>query len=118
AARPLSASGMAKLAQESGQTLIVLRVTEAGTFAFIQFSDKSCETVEVPGFTVQRLGELMARFEGEQAEDGWMVAYYDSLRARAQRDPQWQEIHDRWLITLDATLGVVERELLAPIRTK
>jgi CHAT domain-containing protein/tetratricopeptide (TPR) repeat protein len=96
AAQPLTREEILQLAQEAQTTLLSLRVTEEGSYAFLVYPDGSREVVVIPDFTLARLEEL--------AVAGWAVDYYTD--------------REGWLQQMEARLSALYRELLSPVHQR
>jgi CHAT domain-containing protein/tetratricopeptide (TPR) repeat protein len=96
AAQPLTHEQIVQLAQEAQTTILSLRVTEEGSYAFLVYPDGSREAVVIPDFTLERLWEL--------AVAGWAVNYYTD--------------REGWLQQMEARLSVLYRELLSPVHQR
>jgi CHAT domain-containing protein/exonuclease VII small subunit len=96
ATQPLTREQIVQLAQEAQTTLLSLRVTEEGSYAFLVYPDGSSEAVVIPDFTLERLVEL--------AVAGWAVDYYTD--------------RDGWRQRMEARLNALYRELLSPVHRR
>jgi CHAT domain-containing protein/tetratricopeptide (TPR) repeat protein len=96
AAQPLTHEQIVQLAQEAQTTLLSLRVTEEGSYAFLVYPDGSREVVVIPDFTLERLLEL--------AVAGWAQDYYTD--------------REGWLQQMEARLSALYRELLSPVHQR
>jgi tetratricopeptide (TPR) repeat protein len=96
ATQPLTREQIVQLAQEAQTTLLSLRVTEEGSYAFLVYPDGSSEAVTIPDFTLERLVEL--------AVAGWAVDYYTD--------------RDGWRQRMEARLNALYRELLSPVHQR
>jgi tetratricopeptide (TPR) repeat protein/CHAT domain-containing protein len=96
AAQPLTHEQIVQLAQEAQTTLLSLRVTEEGSYAFLVYPDGSREVVVIPDFTLKRLLEL--------AVAGWAQDYYTD--------------REGWLQQMEARLSALYRELLSPVHQR
>jgi CHAT domain-containing protein len=119
-ARPLNLAEIKSLAQDAQATLMLFRVTEAGSFIFLVFPDGATDVVQEPEFTTAALNEMLVKFDGGKAVDGWMVRYY-GYQAAAYQAQQTKKEEDEeaanqawqaWLKTMDDTLGAVYQRLL------
>lgn len=100
-AKPLTIEEIFTLSQEASAALVLFRVTEAGTFVFLVFPDRTFEVVAVGDFTTDTLNQLLLQIEGEQVVGGWVWHYYNA--------------RDRWFEVLDETLGLLYQRLLKPV---
>jgi CHAT domain-containing protein len=118
-AQPLTVDEIVALARDANATLVLFRVTEAGSFVFLVFPDGQTDVVEVPDFTTEALNELLVKFEDEEASDGWVVRYYEYQAALAEGNPA-EALHARqsWLEKMDETLGTLYRRLLKPVHER
>lgn len=92
AAHTLSYQEILQLAKDEELTILILRVTEGGTYAFLIYPNATMEAIEVPDFTLERMRALVV--------SGWfMKHYYD---------------RERYIIE-DSILSDIYRELLSPI---
>jgi len=96
AAQPLTHEQIVQLAQEAQTTILSLRVTEEGSYAFLVYPDGSREAVVIPDFTLERLWEL--------AVAGWAQDYYTD--------------REGWLQQMEARLSALYRELLSPVHQR
>jgi CHAT domain-containing protein len=96
AAQPLTHEQIVQLAQEAQTTILSLRVTEEGSYAFLVYPDGSREVVVIPDFTLKRLWEL--------AVAGWAQDYYTD--------------REGWLQQMEARLSALYRELLSPVHQR
>jgi tetratricopeptide (TPR) repeat protein len=96
AAQPLTREEILQLAQEAQTTILSLRVTEEGSYAFLVYPDGSREVVVIPDFTLERLWEL--------AVAGWAQDYYTD--------------REGWLQQMEARLSALYRELLSPVHQR
>jgi CHAT domain-containing protein/tetratricopeptide (TPR) repeat protein len=96
AAQPLTREEILQLAQEAQTTILSLRVTEEGSYAFLVYPDGSSEVVVIPDFTLERLWEL--------AVAGWAQDYYTD--------------REGWLQQMEARLSALYRELLSPVHQR
>jgi len=96
ATQPLTREQIVQLVQEAQTTLLSLRVTEEGSYAFLVYPDGSSEAVTIPDFTLERMEEL--------AVAGWAVDYYTD--------------RDGWRQRMEARLDALYRELLSPIHQR
>jgi CHAT domain-containing protein/tetratricopeptide (TPR) repeat protein len=96
AAQPLTHEQIVQLAQEAQTTILSLRVTEEGSYAFLVYPDGSREVVVIPDFTLERLWEL--------AVAGWAQDYYTD--------------REGWLQQMEARLSALYRELLSPVHQR
>jgi len=96
AAKPLTREEILQLAQEAQTTILSLRVTEEGSYAFLVYPDGSREVVVIPDFTLERLLEL--------AVAGWAQDYYTD--------------RDGWRQRMEARLSALYRELLSPVHQR
>jgi CHAT domain-containing protein len=96
AAQPLTREQILQLAQEAQTTILSLRVTEEGSYAFLVYPDGSSEAVVIPDFTLERLWEL--------AVAGWAQDYYTD--------------REGWLQQMEARLSALYRELLSPVHQR
>jgi CHAT domain-containing protein/tetratricopeptide (TPR) repeat protein len=96
ATQPLTREEIVQLAQEAQTTLLSLRVTEEGSYAFLVYPDGSSEAVAIPDFTLERLWEL--------AVAGWAQDYYTD--------------RDGWRQRMEARLDALYRELLSPVHQR
>jgi CHAT domain-containing protein/tetratricopeptide (TPR) repeat protein len=96
AAQPLTHEQIVQLAQEAQTTILSLRVTEEGSYAFLVYPDGSRKVVVIPDFTLERLWEL--------AVAGWAVDYYTD--------------REGWLQQMEARLSALYRELLSPVHQR
>jgi tetratricopeptide (TPR) repeat protein/CHAT domain-containing protein len=96
AAQPLTREEILQLAQEAQTTILSLRVTEEGSYAFLVYPDGSSEVVVIPDFTLERLWEL--------AVAGWAQDYYTD--------------REGWLQQMEARLGALYQELLSPVHRR
>jgi tetratricopeptide (TPR) repeat protein len=96
AAQPLTHEQIVQLAQEAQTTILSLRVTAEGSYAFLVYPDGSREVVVIPDFTLERLWEL--------AVAGWAVDYYTD--------------REGWLQQMEARLSALYRELLSPVHQR
>lgn len=60
-AKPLNSEDIFTLSQDADATLVLFRVTGAGTFVFLVFPDRTFEVVEVRDFTLDALNNLLLR---------------------------------------------------------
>lgn len=134
-AKTLKADDIKKLGADAKATLLLFRVTAAGSFIFLVFPDGETDVVPVPEFTTNALSEMLVRFENGEAVDGWVVRYYAYLsavsekqqaqrqakRTQKQEDKEIAEQATRlalqaqsdWRHALDSTLGQLYERLLA-----
>jgi CHAT domain-containing protein/Flp pilus assembly protein TadD len=139
-AKPLTVDEIIALARDANATLVLFRVTEAGSFVFLVFPDGETDVVEVPDFTTAALNELLVKFEDGKASDGWVVRYYEyqaaytayqkaSQEALEERNRAKAELaealrakalhaHQSWLGKMDETLGMLYRRLLKPVHER
>ena len=118
-AQPLTADEIIALAQEANATLILFRVTEAGSFVFLVFPNGETDVVEVPDFTTKALSELLVKFEDGEASDGWVVRYYMYQAALAEGNRAKAVLARRdWLEKMDETLGTLYQRLLKPVHER
>ena len=118
-AKPLNLAQIRQLARNAQSTLLMLRVTDAGSFAFLVYPDGETGVVQVPDFTTERLYEMLVRFEGEEAVDGWVVRYYAYQLALALGGIQAiEQARRQWLDGMDATLGALYQQLLQPVHAR
>ncbi len=118
-AKPLNLTQIRALAQKAQSTLLLFRVTDEGSFAFLVYPDEQTEVVSVPDFTTERLYELLVRFEDGEAVDGWVARYYAYQKALALGDRgAIGQARQRWLEGMDATLGVLYEELVQPVHAR
>jgi CHAT domain-containing protein len=96
AAQPLTHEQIVQLAQEAQTTILSLRVTAEGSYAFLVYPDGSREVVVIPDFTLERLWEL--------AVAGWAQDYYTD--------------REGWLQQMEARLSALYRELLSPVHQR
>jgi CHAT domain-containing protein/tetratricopeptide (TPR) repeat protein len=96
AAKPLTREEILQLAQEAQTTILSLRVTAEGSYAFLVYPDGSREVVVIPDFTLERLWEL--------AVAGWVQDYYTD--------------REGWLQQMEARLSALYRELLSPVHQR
>jgi CHAT domain-containing protein/tetratricopeptide (TPR) repeat protein len=96
AAQPLTREEILQLAQEAQTTILSLRVTEEGSYAFLVYPDGGSEAVVIPDFTLKRLWEL--------AVAGWAQDYYTD--------------REGWLQQMEARLSALYRELLSPVHQR
>jgi CHAT domain-containing protein len=96
AAQPLTHEQIVQLAQEAQTTILSLRVTEEGSYAFLVYPDGSSEAVTIPDFTLAQLEEL--------AVAGWAQDYYTD--------------REGWLQQMEARLSALYRELLSPVHQR
>jgi tetratricopeptide (TPR) repeat protein len=96
AAQPLTREEILQLAQEAQTTILSLRVTEEGSYAFLVYPDGGSEVVVIPDFTLERLWEL--------AVAGWAQDYYTD--------------REGWLQQMEARLSALYRELLSPVHQR
>jgi CHAT domain-containing protein len=96
AAQPLTREEILQLAQEAQTTILSLRVTAEGSYAFLVYPDGSREVVVIPDFTLKRLWEL--------AVAGWAQDYYTD--------------REGWLQQMEARLSTLYRELLSPVHQR
>jgi CHAT domain-containing protein/tetratricopeptide (TPR) repeat protein len=96
AAQPLTHEQIVQLAQEAQTTILSLRVTKEGSYAFLVYPDGSREVVVIPDFTLERLWEL--------AVAGWAQDYYTD--------------REGWLQQMEARLSALYRELLSPVHQR
>jgi CHAT domain-containing protein len=96
AAQPLTREEILQLAQEAQTTILSLRVTKEGSYAFLVYPDGSREVVVIPDFTLERLWEL--------AVAGWAQDYYTD--------------REGWLQQMEARLCALYRELLSPVHQR
>jgi CHAT domain-containing protein len=117
--KPLTADEIIALARDADATLVLFRVTEAGSFVFLVFPDGETDVVEVPDFTTAALNELLVKFEDGKASDGWVVRYYRYQVALAEGNPA-EALHARqsWLGKMDETLGTLYQRLLKPVHER
>ena len=118
-AQPLTADEIIALAQDADATLVLFRVTEAGSFVFLVFPDGKTDVVEVPGFTTEALNELLVKFEDGKASDGWVVRYYEYQMALAEGNrAKAVRARQNWLEKMDETLGILYQRLLKPVHER
>jgi len=118
-AQPLTADEIIALAQDADATLVLFRVTKAGSFVFLVFPDGKTDVVEVPGFTTEALNELLVKFEDGKASDGWVVRYYEYQMAWAEGNrAKAVRARQNWLEKMDETLGILYQRLLKPIHER
>jgi CHAT domain-containing protein/exonuclease VII small subunit len=96
ATQPLTREEIVQLVQEAQTTLLSLRVTEEGSYAFLVYPNGSSEAIAIPDFTLERLWEL--------AVAGWAQDYYND--------------RDGWQQRMEARLNALYRELLSPIHQR
>jgi CHAT domain-containing protein len=96
AAQPLTREEILQLAQEAQTTILSLRVTEEGSYAFLVYPDGSREVVVIPDFTLAQLEDL--------AVAGWAQDYYTD--------------REGWLQQMEARLSALYRELLSPVHQR
>jgi CHAT domain-containing protein/tetratricopeptide (TPR) repeat protein len=96
AAQPLTREEILQLAQEAQTTILSLRVTEEGSYAFLVYPDGSREVVVIPDFTLAQLEEL--------AVAGWAQDYYTD--------------REGWLQQMEARLSALYQELLSPVHQR
>jgi CHAT domain-containing protein len=96
AAKPLTREEILQLAQEAQTTILSLRVTKEGSYAFLAYPDGSREVVVIPDFTLERLWEL--------AVAGWAQDYYTD--------------REGWLQQMEARLSALYRELLSSVHQR
>jgi CHAT domain-containing protein len=96
AAQPLTREEILQLAQEAQTTILSLRVTKEGSYAFLVYPDGGSEVVVIPDFTLERLLEL--------AVAGWAQDYYTD--------------REGWLQQMEARLSALYRELLSPVHQR
>jgi tetratricopeptide (TPR) repeat protein len=96
AAQPLTREEILQLAQEAQTTILSLRVTKEGSYAFLVYPDGGSEVVVIPDFTLERLWEL--------AVAGWAQNYYTD--------------REGWLQQMEARLSALYRELLSPVHQR
>jgi CHAT domain-containing protein/tetratricopeptide (TPR) repeat protein len=96
AAQPLTREEILQLAQEAQTTILSLRVTEEGSYAFLVYPDGDSEALVIPDFTLERLWEL--------AVAGWAQDYYTD--------------REGWLQQMEARLSALYRELLSPVHQR
>jgi CHAT domain-containing protein len=139
-AQPLTVDEIIALARDANATLVLFRVTEAGSFVFLVFPDGETDVVEVPDFTTEALNELLGKFEDGEASDGWVVRYYryqeayeayqkvsqEALKERNRAKAELAEAlraevlhaHQSWLEKMDETLGTLYQRLLKPVHER
>jgi tetratricopeptide (TPR) repeat protein len=109
ATQPLTREQIVQLAQEAQTTLLSLRVTKEGSYAFLVYPDGSSEAVAIPDFTRARLEEL--------AVAGWAQDYYTD-RKRVQ-EKSLEKIRDgKWYQQVEGRLGALYQELLSPVHQR
>jgi CHAT domain-containing protein/tetratricopeptide (TPR) repeat protein len=96
AAQPLTREEILQLAQEAQTTILSLRVTKEGSYAFLVYPDGGSEAAVIPDFTLKRLWEL--------AVAGWAQDYYTD--------------REGWLQQMEARLSALYRELLSPVHQR
>lgn len=118
---------MQDLAGRLEKTLVMLRVTDKGTFAFTLASNGELDLAEVPEFTAKRLGDLVLQTEDGKPTGGWFGSY---LRYRASQDEAsvlmaqgglaeaLKLVHvatNHWYSTMESTLAVLHEELIGKV---
>jgi CHAT domain-containing protein len=119
-AAPLSFTEIKTIAQDAQATLMLFRVTEAGSFIFLVFPDGETDAVQSLEFTADALNEMLVKLDGDEAVDGWVVRYYSYQgamhRAQQTKKKEDQETANQagqaWLDTMEATLGDLYQRLL------
>lgn len=107
-AKPLNFDEILALSKDAQATLVLFRVTEAGSFVFLVFPNGTTDVVEVPASTTDTLNELLVK-----PVDGWVVRYYEYQAALAEDNlAEAVRAHQRWLETMEETLGVLYKQLL------
>ena len=114
AALPLGEGEVRALAREMGAALALLRVTRAGSFAFLVFPDGELEVVPVEGFTTETLREVLLGPGGGEAPAGWLGAYL----AYRQETKDRVAARRAWYHALEATLDRLYRDLLQGVHTR
>jgi CHAT domain-containing protein len=118
-AKPLTVDEIIALARDANATLVLFRVTEAGSFVFLVFPDGQTDVVEVSDFTTEALNELLVKFEDGEASDGWVVRYYRYQAALAVGNrAEARHARQSWLEKMDETLGTLYRRLLQPVHER
>jgi CHAT domain-containing protein len=118
-AKPLTVDEIIALARDANTTLVLFRVTEAGSFVFLVFPDGETDVVEVPDFTTEALNELLVKFEDGKASDGWVVRYYEYQEALAEGNrAKALHAHQSWLEKMDETLEALYQRLLKPVHER
>jgi tetratricopeptide (TPR) repeat protein len=118
-AKPLTVDEIIALARDANTTLVLFRVTEAGSFVFLVFPDGETDVVEVPDFTTEALNELLVKFEDGEASDGWVVRYYEYQEALAEGNrAKALHAHQSWLEKMDETLRTLYQRLLKPVHER
>jgi tetratricopeptide (TPR) repeat protein len=109
AAQPLTREQILQLAQAAQTTILSLRVTVEGSYAFLVYPDGDSEAVVISDFTLERLWELAVK--------GWAVDYYtDRERIRKRLLNRIQD--GKWHQQMEARLGALYQELLSPVHQR
>lgn len=124
---PMSFAEIQDLARRLERTLVMLRVTDKGTFVFTVGSNGELDLHELPEFTAKRLGDLVLQMEGGEPTGGWFGSY---LHYRASRDEAGRLMAqgglaeaselvrvatNHWYSTMESTLAVLHQELIGRV---
>jgi CHAT domain-containing protein/tetratricopeptide (TPR) repeat protein len=99
AARPLGIEEIWELARASSSAIVLLRITERESCAFLVYPDGTLDLFRTRSFTRATLDALVLA-----TRDGW-------LERRSGRDGALQP----WLTTMDKVLAEVSHHLIAPV---
>ncbi|MEO0077832.1 MAG: CHAT domain-containing protein [candidate division WOR-3 bacterium] len=127
---PLSYDEIAALAARLDRTMVLFRVTDHGTFAFVLPPTGRLELVELPAFTARRLSDLVVQMEDNKPRRGWFGTYSEYKRAQEEAsrliaDGKIEEAsallrssQERWFSTMEQTLAALSEELISRVFDK
>jgi CHAT domain-containing protein/tetratricopeptide (TPR) repeat protein len=112
---PLKFADMQQLARKMQATIVQLRVTQEGTFAFIITGKEEilseANVISIPSFSSKTLDQLLVHREGRQ-RDGWLVWYGDFMVHRNA------ETRQGWFDCLEKTVEKLYIQLFCPIHQR
>ena len=112
------------LSNKIQKTIVLLRVTAKGTYAFIVTPNGEFKFVEIKDFTSERLHELMSTKKAAKSFEGLMFRYfmyrYPMLAKQVfiQGDVNEEVLYNsraKWLSSLENTLKVIYQELIEKV---
>ena len=107
-AKPLNFDEIKDLSKEARLSLVLFRVTRAGSFVFLVFPDGEMAEIELQKFTSERLREMLVKFDDSgNRVDGWLHHYTNYCQL-----PRSEKRRDRWFEVMERVTADLYEELL------
>ena len=113
-AKPLNLNQIKELAKQSRSSLVLFRVTDAGSFVFMVFPDGEMDAIELKDFTAKRLSEMLVKFDDNgNLVDGWLQHYINYRQL-----PRSKKRRQRWFEIIEHVTGELYEEMLKHVHAR